>query len=70
MNNTFDKSIGQLHVNVSEGWPRWVTIGHMNFQENPCDMQKLPSLSVEQMRDLHFALGRAISWVDQLGEKE
>lgn len=60
----FEKHAGQLSLEIGGGYPRCVYLYHMNHQSNPCEAVKLPIMSIEDMRDLHYMLGRALSWVD------
>lgn len=70
MMDTFEKHMGQISLEVGSPYPRWVHLGHMNHQSNPCDMVKFPIMSIQDLRDLHYAAGRALAWFDSLGEKE
>jgi hypothetical protein len=54
--DTFDKQIGNVRVlSYGGGWPRWVRI----FRTDRDDMS-IQNLTMEEARDLHYALGRLL----------
>jgi len=55
-NDTFDKQIGTLRViSYGGGHPRWVRIRRTDSADSAGQ-----SLSMEEARDLHYALGRLL----------
>lgn len=70
MSETFEKHMGQIGLEITSGYPRWIHLYHMDHQSNPCNSVRFPTMTIQDMRDLHYALGRGIAWFDQLGEKE
>lgn len=65
MKHPFKKQIGQMTVSAHLGGsPTWFYLSHMEHQENPCEALKFPIMSIDEVRDLHYALGEAIRWYD------
>lgn len=57
--DTFDKQIGSLRVlSYGGGSPRWIRVSRTDR-----DDMAIQNLSTEEVRDLHYALGRLL---DQL----
>jgi hypothetical protein len=56
MTETFDKTIGKIRIySHGGGWPRWVLI-----ERTDRDDMAIHGLSMEECRDLHYALARLL----------
>ena len=54
-----DKTAGNLRVKVSEGWSRTVEIERTDAPHQT----RIYGLSIEEIRDLHYMLGRVLELV-------
>lgn len=59
MRTTFEKRLGRLQIKVSGSWPRALEVAVLD------EDRYIDGLSMEEMRDLYYGLGRAITWVEE-----
>jgi hypothetical protein len=63
--SNFSKTIGYVYLGLTPPWPRWLTI-----RRTDRDDMELSGLTLEQARDLHYALGRLIAQADEEDAKQ
>lgn len=56
---SFTKEAGRLRVEVSEPAPRWFTITATDVNA------EIRGLQIEEIRDLHYLLGRMLALVEE-----